>query len=615
MLQINGLTKAYGAQQLFSEATFAINPGERIGLVGRNGHGKSTLFRIIAGEEEADAGTIHLSNDYRIGYLTQHLAFTQKTVLEEASRLLPIRDNSWKEEHRAESILFGLGFTSEQLELSPQQLSGGLQVRLHLACLLSSEPQLLLLDEPTNYLDILSLRWLLTFLSRWPHELLLITHDHDFMNRVCTHTVGIHRTKIRKIQGTTHQFFEQIALEEEVHEQSRLNQEKKIRQQEEFIETFRAKASKAKAVQSRVKALEKMQTLEKLDTIQSLRFSFNSAPCPSKNVLSVSDLAFHYPGHENLFNGLNFTIGRQDRVAVIGKNGRGKSTMLRVLTQELHASSGEITPSPHLRLGYFGQTNVDRLNAQCTVEEELLSVTEAGNRTLARTVAGIMMFEGDTALKQISVLSGGEKSRVLLGKIILSATNFLILDEPTNHLDMYSADALVDALEHFPGAVLIVSHSEHLIRKLATRLIVFDKGTATMFEGDYDQFLRQVGWSDEERVTEAEAPRRPSLNKKERRKLRGDVIQQRSQQLKPLQQKIQALEAQISEVETLVATQSEELVKVTQFGFGEDGAKLSRLLHQNKELSERLYQELSEVSEQADTLSAQFEAKLRELDE
>ena len=614
MLQISGLSKSYGKQSLFSDATFSINPGERIGLVGRNGHGKSTLFRILAGAEEPDSGVIHYSSDYRIGYLTQHLSFKEKTVLAEAASLLPIYDNSWREEHLAEEILFGLGFSQEQISQSPMQLSGGLQVRLHLAKLLASEPHLLLLDEPTNYLDIISLRWLLTFLTKWKHELLLITHDHAFMNQICTHTVGIHRSKLRKIQGRTDQLFEQIALEEEVHEQSRLNQEKKIKQTEVFIDTFRAKASKAKAVQSRVKSLEKMQTVEKLDTIENLRFSFNTAACPSKIILKTRDLSFGYQADSPLFSDLTMSIGRNDRIAVIGKNGKGKTTLLRLLAQELKPNTGTLDASPHLQLGYFGQTNIERLDPGLSVEQELIAVAENGNRTLARTIAGVMMFDGDNALKKISVLSGGEKSRVMLGKIILSETNLLLLDEPTNHLDMYSTDALIDALEEFPGALIFVSHSEHLVRKLATRLVVFDEGKASVVEGDYDQFLAKIGWSDEGGVQKT-VSESPVLSKKERRKLRGEIINQRSKELKPLQNRIAELEERIISLESDIEKQTAELIEVTKDGFGDDGAKLSRVLHQNREEVESSYEELSNVSKEFDEANKEFEQRLAALDD
>jgi ATP-binding cassette subfamily F protein 3 len=409
MIQVSNLSKSYGTEPLFDEATFSITYGERLGLIGRNGHGKTTLLKILAGTEELDSGKVIYPDNYKVGVLSQHLHFTEPTVLDEACLGLPELEGGWKETYKAEAVLLGLGFSKDDFEKSPQALSGGYQIRLNLTKLLISEPNLLLLDEPTNYLDIVSMRWLTTFMKEWPGELLIITHDHHFMDSITTHTLGIHRAKVRKIAGGTKKFYNQIEIEEEVHEQSRLNQEKKIQQAEVFIRTFRAKASKAKAVQSRIKAVEKMDRKEKLDQIYDLDFDFNYFESPAKKLLEVENLGFGYEkGGELLFSGLKFTVNAKDRIAVIGKNGKGKSTLLNLIAGNLKPLEGEIRPSPNMRLGFFGQTNIERLDPNRTIEEELLSCTPSHNRTVARCIAGAMMFEGDSALKKIKVLSGGE---------------------------------------------------------------------------------------------------------------------------------------------------------------------------------------------------------------
>lgn len=497
MINVSSLKKSYVKQDLFSDVSFVINAEERVGLVGRNGHGKSTLFRIILGMEEADSGDVFVPRDYSMGHLSQHLVFTESNILDEVCLVLPLLDGCWKETYKAEAMLHGLGFHNEDFSRPPSDFSGGYQIRLNLAKLLLSEPRLLLLDEPTNYLDIVSIRWLTQFLKDWHGELLLITHDRSFMDMVCTHTMGIHRGKIRKVEGGTQKFYETLAEEEEIYEKTRMGEEKKRKEIESFVNRFRAKASKAKSVQSRVKLLEKMEVKEELSNIENLEFSFSSLPFPGKWLLTVEDLSFGYNKDELLFNKVNFSVKKEDRIGVIGANGKGKTTLLNVLANELKANSGQISFNDNTKLAYFGQTNINRLNHDKTVEDEVYSIDPTKSRTIIRSICGAMMFEGDAALKKISVLSGGERSRVMLGKILVTPANLLFLDEPTNHLDMHSIDSLCDAIESFDGAVLLVTHSEELLIRLCNRLIIFDSGKAEVFESGYEDFLSERGWSDE----------------------------------------------------------------------------------------------------------------------
>ena len=495
MIKINQLSKSYFARELFTDVSFQMNAGERLGLVGRNGHGKTTLFRLILGQEEPDSGEIVIPRNYRIGHLEQHLHFTQPTILEEAALGLPAEDSH--SIYKAEAILFGLGFSQADLERAPREFSGGFQIRINLATLLLSEPNLLLLDEPTNYLDITSVRWITRFLSNFKGELILISHDRDFMDRVTTHTAVIHRQKVRKFEGGTDKAYAQILLEDEIHEKTRANEEKKRAQAEAFINRFRAQASKAKLVQSRIKMLERLPKLDELADVESLDFEFRYAPFSAKTLLEARDLSFAYTANHLLFRNLHLTLNARDKFGVIGNNGKGKSTLLNLISGGLTPVTGEIKTHPDMKLGYFGQTNIQRLNPKLTIEEEIEQTNPALTRTQVRNICGTMMFGGDLALKKVAVLSGGEKSRTLLGKILARPSNLLLLDEPNNHLDMESIDALIESLQDFPGAVMIVTHNERILRALATRLIVFQRGQAEVFNSSYDEFLGKIGWEEE----------------------------------------------------------------------------------------------------------------------
>ena len=554
MIKINQLTKSYFARELFTDVTFQMNAGDRLGLVGRNGHGKSTLFKLILGQEEPDAGQITIPRNYRIGHLEQHLHFTQPTILAEAALGLPEEESH--SIYKAEAILFGLGFSEIDLEKAPGEFSGGFQIRINLAKLLLSDPNLLLLDEPTNYLDITSVRWIARFLTNFKGELILISHDRDFMDSVTTHTAVIHRQKIRKFEGGTAKAYAQIVLEDEIHEKTRANEDKKRAHAEAFINRFRAQASKAKMVQSRIKMLERLPKLDDLAEIESLDFEFRHAPFAAKTLLDARDISFGYSADRLLFRQLNLAINARDRIAVIGNNGKGKSTLLNVLSGGLKPLNGELKAHPDMKLGYFGQTNIQRLNEKLTIEQEIENANPALTRTQVRNICGTMMFGGDLALKKVSVLSGGEKSRTLLGKILAHPSNMLLLDEPNNHLDMESIDALIESLENFPGALLIVTHNEGILRALATKLIVFHRGKVDVFDTGYDEFLEKIGWEDEDQGNGKGngAQKKPtSRNNYDEKKARAKAERREKA-------RIEKLEAQIIKNETALKKYNEQLV-------------------------------------------------------
>jgi len=592
MLTVSNLSKSYGRQILFEDASFLVGPGERVGLVGRNGHGKTTLFRILLGEEAADGGVVNGPAGYRIGHLAQRLEFSRRTVLEEAASALPVREDGTDETYRARTVLAGLGFAPEDLDRPPADLSGGFQVRLNLARVLLSAPNLLLLDEPTNYLDIVSIRWLRRFLRAWRGELLLITHDRDFMDSVTTHTMAIHRGRIRKLPGGTEKLYQQILQEETIHEQTRLNDERRRKESETFIARFRAQATKARAVQSRIKALARHERLEKLHEIRDLDFAFTEAPFAGKWLLEVRDLAFGYEPGRPLIEGLSLSVERGDRVGVVGPNGRGKTTLLRLLAGELSPRSGAVRPALNAKAAHFGQSNVDRLDPALPVEEEVRRANPSLSRTQVRSLCGAMMFGGDAAQKRISVLSGGERSRVLMARILATPVNLLLLDEPTNHLDQESVDAFLGAIDAFDGAVIIVTHVERVLSAVATKLVVFDGGRVELFHGGYADFLERVGWQAESAEEATGTPLPPRSSRKDQRRQRADLVARRSRDLGRLRSAIEAVESEIISLEERLAAEEASILEASRCNDGAAVRKASQAAAAARERIETLYEEL-----------------------
>jgi len=617
MLQVTNIEKSYGKQLLFDGVSFTVNPRERVGLVGRNGYGKSTLFRMILGEEHQDSGTITTPSGYTIGHLSQHIHFTEDTVLKEACLALPKNEDHIDESYKAEAILHGLGFSNDDFERPPSSLSGGYQVRLNLSKVLVSEPNLLLLDEPTNYLDIVSVRWITQFLRAWRNELIIITHDRDFMDSVTTHTMIIHRCKMRKVSGGTQKLYDQILLEEEIYEKTRQNDEKKRKEVEQFINRFRAQATKASAVQSRIKALARHETLGKLEEIKTLDFKFRSAPFEAKWLMTVDDLSFGFDKDgPMLIDGLSFAVGKKDRIAVIGKNGKGKTTLLNLLAREMSPTGGEIKLHPNTKIAYFGQTNIDRLRTEKTALQEIMDAHPDYSQGESRAICGLMMFEGDNALKKVSVLSGGEKSRVLLGKLLVSPANLLLLDEPTNHLDMESIDSLIEAIDAFDGAVMIVTHSELILEAVATKLIVYDNDAVSVFEGTYFDFLERVGWSDEGGVRIKKGKKQDvdkNINRKDSKKIRTAILTDKSRSLSALKKRIADLEEEITKLEFDVEQDTQRLLEVSVKGEALSIKRLSQSLRDNKARIDARFVELQAVTTEHDEKAKEFDQQLNEL--
>ncbi len=610
MIQLTNISKSFTTQELFKNLNLKLNSGNRLGLVGRNGSGKSTLFKIIIGEDHADEGDVIIPKNYRIGTLKQHLSFSEKTLKEEAA--LALSEEMQYDTYRVEKILFGLGFSADDLEKDPLSFSGGYQIRINLAKLLVTEPNLLLLDEPTNYLDIVSLRWLKSFLRNFNGEVILITHDRNFMDGVCTHTAGIVRKNLRLIEGDTHKFYAQLAANDELHQKQKIAQDKKVKELEEFIAKNKARASTASLAQSKVKQLQKMDRLEDLNNDASLAFNFNYKETPAKVLLDVKDVSFGYTPQTPLFQNISFTLAKGETLGIIGKNGKGKSTLLNTIARELQHNKGEINFNASTEFAHFGQTNIAHLNPNNTIMDEIYNANAKLGEANVRSICGAMMFSGERAEKKISLLSGGEKSRVMLGQIIAKDVNLLLLDEPTNHLDMQSIEALTNAINNFQGSTIVVTHSEELLRRVCDRLIIFAKEGAEYFDGTYDDFLAKIGWDEEEQETK-QTKEAPKSNHKENKKLRAELVRERNKLSSPLKKKVQNLEEKIIETEDTLIIKHEELIEASNTGDSATLMELSKTVSAIQSQVETMFEELEIQQTQLDEIIQEYDKKIKNL--
>ncbi len=574
MLQVENLSKSYTGSLLFQNVSFTIQKGEKCAIVGRNGSGKTTLFRILKGEESQDGGTISLPKGYKMGFLDQHTHFKAPTVWEEALRELP----PTKPEHEVESVLFGLGFDDHLLHQAPELLSGGYHLRLKLAKVLCQEPNCLLLDEPTNYLDILSLRWLERHLKNWKGECLIISHDRDFLNGLVNYTMGIHRNTLKRVAGGLEQFYAKIVEEEELHEKARQTIEKKKEHLEDYIRRFGAKASKATQAQSKAKALDKLPSLSKLAALDNLSFHFEYTPFFGKKLITLDHVSYAYDEKVPLIQDVSLEIEQGKKIAIIGKNGMGKSTLLKLIEGAITPNSGTYTRSDAVRMGTFGQTHILHLDLTRTIEEEI----GASNTNLAygavRAICGQMMFSQDSAKKRISLLSGGEKSRVLLGKILATKTNLLLLDEPTHHLDLESIEGLMGAIDEYEGSVVLVTHSEWMLERLNPDiLVVFENGKQKIFLGNYLEFLEKEGWKEttsKKKDKKGPPPKKPSSN--------------------PLEKEIAQIEKSIEESENKLTELENDLAKAYETSSSDLIAKLPSQILELQNKIDDLYHVLSQ---------------------
>ncbi len=599
MLQIEGLSLHFGERVLFDNIQTIINPGERIGLVGPNGAGKSTLLKIIAGIQNPDEGTVSISNEETIGYLPQdgvdpdpeltvleevERAFTEiiklreqfdviqkkletydpessehATALEEFGHVQQELENSgsYTLEAEIERILMGLGFSEDDFVRSTTEFSGGWLMRIALAKLLLRKPSYLLLDEPTNHLDIESLQWIESFLISYEGAVIIVSHDRAFLDTVTTRTLSLRQGELDDYAGN-YTFFEKKAAEEkELLKKKYENQQKEIKQTQDFIDRFRYKASKAKQVQSRVKQLEKLEKIEIEDEQSEIAFRFPPPGRAGRVVLELKDVVKKY-GDNVVFNGIDYEIERGDKIAVVGPNGAGKSTLIRILAGLEPISAGSREIGYNVTPGYFAQHQADELKKSNTPLDEMRLVGSNESETRLRTILGSFLFVGDDVFKKVKVLSGGEKSRVALAKMLLNSGNFLIFDEPTNHLDMQSKNILQQALQQYEGTLMIVSHDRDFLDPIVNKTLEIQPGRLKTWLGNVTYYLDKKSEenSAEKSVKKEKVKQRQikekeenQLSRKEERRLEAEKRNAISKKIKPLKNRLKEIEKEIEKLE------------------------------------------------------------------
>lgn len=488
MLTLSGVTKSFGGRVLFEDAGLQVNAGDRIGLIGPNGAGKSTLFSLLLGHDEPDEGRVVVQRGVRVGFLPQETAaVADMSVIGLATG----PDSDGRAEADAKRILAGLAFRTTDFDRPLAELSGGWVMRAHLARLLVEEPDLLLLDEPTNHLDLETLGWFQSHLSSYPGAILTISHDREFLNAICRGIVEIRHRKLVRYHGNFDACLEQKKAREEQHLAAYRAQQREIAHLEDFVRRFRAKASKAAQAQERIKRLERMERLDPPEADEAtVSFRFPQPPRGGHRVVALEGVRQAYGDHV-VYDRLDLEIERGQRTVLVGPNGAGKSTLLKILGGQLPLEAGMRTPGHNCSIGYFAQHRTDGLDVARTVLEEVQSIARPVPEQMARTVLGAFLFRGDDVFKPVGVLSGGEKSRLALVKLLLDPPNFLLLDEPTTHLDMPSIDALIRALEPYDGTIVFVSHDVHFIRALATSVIHVQAGRLTPYAGGFDYYLEK----------------------------------------------------------------------------------------------------------------------------
>ncbi len=636
LVTVFNLSMSFLERDLFRDVGFQVDPNDRIGLVGPNGSGKTTIMRLLVGEMMPDKGEIRVAKGNLIGYLPQDINETlsgnllQSTLdavpdrvrirneIRETEEALKCPSDQEKDSalgtklaelhqemadldirypgHRAEKILMGLGFRPQDLERPVSSLSGGWKMRAALASILYQNPDLLLLDEPTNHLDLPSVRWLDEFLQNYNGALILISHDRDFLNRQIRKTLSFEPEGLRSYTGNYDFYLKAREEDQRTIEARAKKQEQKVKEAKRFIERFQAKATKARQAQSKLKLLKKMELVEGSKKQKTIRFSFPKVPRSGRDVLSIRGLSKGFD-EKSLYRDIDLQVMRGERVAIIGPNGSGKTTLLRMLAGELAPDAGKVALGHGTVMSYYAQHHSEMLNPRKTVIDEVYQMVPHESVSLIRGICGAFLFSGNDVDKSIGILSGGERARVSLAKILVKPGNLLVMDEPTNHLDIISSEVLIDALADFGGTLLFVSHNQYFVKRLATRIWDVRDGEIHDYPGtlkEYDDHLVRlesltVAKGEEESLRQDRPDQTPALDRVANRKvLRREKAEKRRQInsiLKPIQDKLNELEKRIEELEAREKELGKQLADPETF---KDKKKSLPLLNEYGEIRKKL---------------------------
>jgi ATP-binding cassette subfamily F protein 3 len=635
MIAINNLTFEIGARALYDEANWHIKPGEKIGLIGANGTGKTTLLKIIVGDYKPTSGTISKAKDLAMGYLNQDLlsyasdksilhvameAFERQNQLHtEIETLLQKLETDYSEdllhklsdkqtefealdgyniEYKAHEILAGLGFSEADTHRKLATFSGGWRMRVMLAKILLQAPDILLLDEPTNHLDLPSIQWLEDYLRSFDGAVVIVSHDRWFLDKVINRTVESRKGKLTVYAGNYSFYLEEKQLRGEIQKGEFKNQQAKIKQEEKLIERFRAKASKAKMAQSRIKMLDKMERIEDVDDENpEVNFRFRFSKQSGRHVITLEDIIKSYPTID-ILNGGEAVIEKGDKIALIGANGKGKSTLLRIVAGADTEFGGKMVTGHNVTETFFAQHQLESLHLDNEILAELQAFAPKNTDTELRSILGSFLFTGDDVFKKIKVLSGGEKSRVALAKALTADANFLILDEPTNHLDIQSVNILIQALQQFEGTFIVVSHDRYFLDNVANKIWFIEDQKIKIYPGTYAEY--DVWQAKRKLEPKAAIPAaQPKREEKKSEPVKQQPTEDKSKQLKKLNQDLSKMEDKIAELEASVK-QLEN--KLAEDGVYNDAAK-------SKEVNASYQQkkaELKEVQDEWEELAGQI---------
>ncbi len=581
MLTIADISKSYGTRELFAEVSLFVARTDRLGLVGPNGAGKSTLFNLILGEERPDTGTIEWERGADFGFLPQESAPAGgETILHIATsgrKLVPDEDDydiDYTLEPRARKILAGLGFKEGDADKLASTFSGGWVMRAHLARLLVAEPALLLLDEPTNHLDLEALLWFQDYLSRYPGGLVVISHDRAFLNALCTGMLELRGGRLHYYHGNYDNFIKEKEARKAQQAALYKNQQREIAHLQRFVDRFGAKASLASRAKSKEKQIERLQEVaieEPQEELKRINFKFPQPPRSGLKVIELEHVQQAYGDHV-VYRDLNLTVERGQRIVLVGPNGAGKSTLLKILAGVVPIQAGTCEPGMNVQVGYFAQHRLENLNPGLTVFENVMELRTNENQLTeqqARAILGAFLFRKDDVHKPIGVLSGGEKSRLALARLLVKPPNLLLMDEPTTHLDIASIDALVNALKNYEGTLIFISHDVHFIRSLAGTVLHVHSGRLTPYAGDYDYYLEKskatdaraaltaglsetralrAGFTDGRPVQDGASPGQPDAAGPARKKASANEIRKFREHVGQLEKRVVELEARQSEI-------------------------------------------------------------------